>query len=118
MGIFRHYHKWISIHASAREATRSNNAITFPYDISIHASAREATTPTDHNAPPFCDFNPRLREGGDGILIREQRVKHISIHASAREATIIHVLTYFSDVNFNPRLREGGDCLADENHSY
>ena len=98
----------ISIHASAREATRG---ATFQADhkiISIHASAREATADT---APPVPDalfqstpprgrrqkgmespfhgeyFNPRLREGGD----------------------IAALSFYYLYKNFNPRLREGGD---------
>ena len=55
----------ISIHASAREATKPKSTGLFTYIISIHASAREATL------PPF----PFI------IFIK------ISIHASAREAT-------------------------------
>mgnify|MGYP007055111104 CR=1 FL=1 len=33
------------------------------------------------------NFNPRLREGGDGETNAEERTENISIHASAREAT-------------------------------
>ena len=81
------------------------------------------------------DFNPRLREGGDGIKGAESALDVISIHASAKEATInpeesmayssmisIHAsakeATIFRrDCNlscfyFNPRLREGGDLVC------
>ena len=84
--------RYISIHASAREATRCRNKHFLYKWISIHASAREATavchnqcqsvqfqsTPPRGRRPnrsqqlPFCfNFNPRLREGGDcfnGVL--------------------------------------------------
>ena len=57
--------------------------------ISIHASAKEATIYQRFNNKVFY-FNPRLREGGDGVtqmdFILRQR---ISIHASAKEATVI-----------------------------
>ena len=39
----------------------------------------------------FVDFNPRLREGGDGFYL---------------DATHTHT------IDFNPRLREGGDPLV------
>ena len=76
----------ISIHASAREATKMIGAYLRSSDISIHASAREATTGQTtlqtillfQSTPPrgrrrglgasphdLIDFNPRLREGGD-----------------------------------------------------
>ena len=56
---------FISIHASAREATSLQSSILLLKNISIHASAREAT--------------------GMGRKVSQKR--HISIHASAREAT-------------------------------
>ena len=58
-------------------------------------------------------FNPRLREGGDGIQ-RHNRLEEskISIHASAKEATP-HICGHSKGDYFNPRLREGGDIVAD-----
>ena len=61
--------------------------------ISIHASAKEATRYHISNACSL-DFNPRLREGGDasakeatGMDESVRKNKGISIHASAKEAT-------------------------------
>ena len=56
--------------------------------ISIHASAKEATSLHMLIHLSYLDFNPRLREGGDGIQ-RHNRLEEskISIHASAKEAT-------------------------------
>ena len=103
----------ISIHASAREATKK---IVNATDIVLFQSTpprgrRRIAPPIAWIAPetfqstpprgrrrvchyflsPSCDFNPRLREGGDGSLLRSpgSRQKH-----------------------FNPRLREGGDVFA------
>ena len=120
--------------------------------VSIHASAREATRITTCMMRHYPCFNPRLREGGDGDIgaadkreisfnprLREggdpgeqgnpvtsdvsihasareatcyrgrgNKANLVSIHASAREATrplAVCALT----VCFNPRLREGGD---------
>ena len=56
--------------------------------ISIHASAREATAVRWCLSPMLPYFNPRLREGGDFLLALDVRSSvQISIHASAREAT-------------------------------
>ena len=87
MKCFYHLHDKISIHASAKEATRSRR------------------TPRLRHT----DFNPRLREGGDDTVRRRTSRYTISIHASAKEATqfFVRCLDVFPD--FNPRLREGGD---------
>ena len=78
----------ISIHASAKEATTARNR------LAIRNQRFQSTPPRrrrrrdpglserrDHN------FNPRLREGGDGIPGRLHSCIPISIHASAKEAT-------------------------------
>ena len=82
------------------------------------------------------DFNPRLREGGDGFYWSKHCKRClISIHASAKEATFEHLLYVLDEhifqstpprrrrpsgeniaayaVNFNPRLREGGDSIEE-----
>ena len=79
----------ISIHASAREATRSRIWQHMRCYISIHASAREATIGSIKSTLGFGNFNPRLREGGDPFSSIHHHPYGISIHASAREATII-----------------------------
>ena len=82
---------YISIHASAREATIFPHILRGGWRISIHASAREATCCEEYkeNTNPFqstpprgrrrelaklflnnlYDFNPRLREGGDKEIV-------------------------------------------------
>ena len=98
--------------------------------ISIHASAKEATR---HIIKIVCIFyfNPRLREGGDmgsngvyAIMVISIHASakeatftiiffmfslKISIHASAKEATLVPTFSAILVTNFNPRLREGGD---------
>src|SRR5690606_7224044 len=54
--------------------------------VSIHASAREAT-PSQDTPLHRPRFNPRLRAGGDIRPLRPRRRPLVSIHASAREAT-------------------------------
>ena len=58
---------FISIHASAREATLRHQKEMILERISIHASAREATKTSFLEIGSFFNFNPRLREGGDCI---------------------------------------------------
>ncbi len=55
--------------------------------VSIHASAREATRQPRDPRPVARGFNPRLRAGGDDIAAPRSRGRDVSIHASAREAT-------------------------------
>ena len=58
--------------------------------ISIHASAKEATRGSGSNVSTYLDFNPRLREGGDpDSLMMVTFCFPISIHASAKEATAV-----------------------------
>ena len=78
---------FISIHASAKEATRGGGKRDHEGGISIHASAKEATTPPYAQTIKVEDFNPRLREGGDKSALWN-----------------LEILP-----DFNPRLREGGD---------
>ena len=101
---------FVSIHASAREATLSGPRARLTETVSIHASAREATLFLPCNDGHTCCFNPRLRTGGDGMSLFvlfgmnlfQSTPPHgrrlltinlwsysmkVSIHASAREAT-------------------------------
>jgi len=79
-------------------------------DVSIHASAREAT----RQARPLCggsqSFNPRLREGGDVDLPDTSYARDLfqstpprGRRRNRRTRMLCNVLC------FNPRLREGGD---------
>ena len=98
--------------------------------ISIHASAKEATrkgkvlgiVPIFQSTPPrrrrlrlvmcplnLADFNPRLREGGDGETI-SSTVVGINFNPRLREGGDgFDNKGGLYDMNFNPRLREGGD---------
>ena len=59
----------ISIHASAKEATKVELVDREEEMISIHASAKEATHDVDVTTGDANDFNPRLREGGDRNIL-------------------------------------------------
>ena len=77
----------VSIHAPAKGATLDG----LPYQtcsfVSIHAPAKGATLLESHQGSFLKSFNPRSREGSDGIS--SQRVDGLSC--------------------FNPRSREGSD---------
>ena len=77
---------YVSIHASAREATGDQAVLGVIVQVSIHASAREATRRLGRCRGSAC-FNPRLREGGDRSRAWHAAQIRVSIHASAREAT-------------------------------
>ena len=79
---------YISIHASAREATEIACFCQFKeFPISIHASAREATSKPGVFSARFIfqSTPPRGRRQAGYVLPKD--ATEISIHASAREAT-------------------------------
>ena len=55
------------------------------------------------------NFNPRSREGSDGMTAGYGMQAAISIHAPARGATATASVGFARFVNFNPRSREGSD---------
>ena len=77
----------VSIHAPARGATGSGQAVPADDKVSIHAPARGATADTGVD---------------DGRFV-------VSIHAPARGATRRPGPGGCGDLCFNPRPREGGD---------
>ena len=77
--------------------------------VSIHASAREATRRRGYGRRRRGRFNPRLRTGGDARYLPYLAPSCVSIHASAREATIWPANLPMNLFCFNPRLRTGGD---------
>ena len=79
---------FISIHASAKEATFMGKKWRQLKYISIHASAKEATVKHELGRRTEENFNPRLREGGDSVRPFSPLPVSISIHASAKEATM------------------------------
>ena len=122
---------FISIHASAKEATKFDMLGLKTLSISIHASAKEATPKSFVLNFLTCYFNPRLREGGDllSFLPLKQnkqfqstpprRRRPISLYrlcnlilfqsTPPRRRRHKNMLLCNQVKNFNPRLREGGD---------
>ena len=72
----------VSIHASARDATRTQAGIAALIIVSIHASARDATLWVAKR-----QLNPRVRAGRDLNAVMPRTDRTVSIHASARDAT-------------------------------
>ena len=129
----------ISIHASAKEATKQYHA----HDgkcFNFNPRFREGSDGSPCSRPHFViDFNPRFREGSDAHSGSPLNNRIISIHASAKEATLYgeyytnHYLfqstlprrkrpmsqsRILSGVNFNPRFREGSDDIQTEINRY
>ena len=101
------YSKLISIHASAREATRCEFKMIFVLNISIHASAREATTVCDYcRVGGHISIHASAREA-TYLPLRERIIDVISIHASARGATIYPLLLRLLDDRFQSTLPRG-----------
>ena len=99
----------ISIHAPARGATSPAVAQQQVSGISIHAPARGATIRAAKSATGRENFNPRSREGSDGIL--DAAIEAIeNFNPRSREGSdrqnpqLLERTTYF-----NPRSREGSD---------
>ena len=78
---------WVSIHASAWEATLIGVSILDKIRVSIHASAWEATRGGCQCCLWRSCFNPRLRVGGERLHGVSKAAISVSIHASAWEAT-------------------------------
>ena len=82
------YYK-VSIHAPARGATQENSHHHQSGPVSIHAPARGATWVFAADLRIWLRFNPRSREGSDGVLYYGPSMS----------------------IGFNPRSREGSDAL-------
>ena len=102
----------ISIHASAREATRGALGTALGGGISIHASARGATIKLFLGGMSY-RFQSTPPRGRRPCQVQTHPYNaRISIHASAREATLWRAWLLLRMEYFNPRLREGGDFRA------
>ena len=97
----------ISIHASAKEATKNTSGYQLGYQF-------QSTPPRRRRHLDFLltyfllYFNPRLREGGDLEKYLKFSYHMISIHASAKEATYIRVVQVLLELEFQstpPRRR-------------
>ena len=77
----------ISIHASAKEATKDHHFWKW-LKMDFNPRLREGGDKKEGDGSVYSlDFNPRLREGGDVELGKPYIKLTISIHASAKEAT-------------------------------
>jgi len=105
---------YVSIHASAREATVRRYGRRRQQRVSIHASAREATHPRFKNIKREHRFNPRLREGGDDLRQSVTPANYMfqSTPPRGRRRALPHRPP--NRKCFNPRLREGGDMERSE----
>ena len=143
----------ISIHAPARGATKTGCTVCGkqifqstlprgerPTNTLVHSQNRsfQSTLPRgERRRKPGGGirthyFNPRSREGSDGIDSTDSKGSAISIHAPARGATAFTNLhngqqefqstlprgerpyprnVYIRHPDFNPRSREGSDCI-------
>ncbi len=122
---------FISIHAPAKGATTGRWTADLQFDISIHAPAKGATPNgygSVHKLSGFQStlprrerpvglhhegrgtyFNPRSREGSDGILIC-RCLGIIYFNPRSREGSDSgYIHNRFYKLNFNPRSREGSD---------
>ncbi len=78
-------------------------------EVSIHASAREATRDALAGAADRRSFNPRLRAGGDSMLSANS-ISSSSFNPRLRAGGDISGIINANDIDgFNPRLRAGGD---------
>ena len=59
------------------------------------------------------NFNPRSREGSDGMGAFQSDICIISIHAPVKGATFAESLSVRLCRHFNPRSREGSDNRTD-----
>ena len=100
----------ISIHAPVKGATYGADAVAAVEDISIHAPVKGATAHRHGRKTGCRHFNPRTREGCDGMRDHyERNVYDISIHAPVKGATKTPCIPIYNFYNFNPRTREGCD---------
>jgi len=99
----------VSIHASAREATKIRSKTYQGIAVSIHASAREATIKTARSGKEWgVSIHASAREATIYEVPSDPELQ-VSIHASAREATRPRSMAPLRHDRFNPRLRAGGD---------
>ena len=82
--------------------------------ISIHASEKEATSKgTFICASIIKNFNPRLREGGDGGGDHRKN-NNRDFNPRLREGgDVFRYGNIIRNDYFNPRLREGGDAFGE-----
>ncbi len=106
----------ISIHAPAKGATCE---VLKPHRLNRFQSTlpRRERLLQEQHLLRISYFNPRSREGSDGVLTTTFKMTKISIHAPAKGATLIHEEEEKILDNFNPRSREGSDMGKSANQS-
>ena len=82
------YNVSVSIHASARDATRAYPSRLYPFPSEFQSTRPRGTRPCSTDAEVLMPcFNPRVRAGRDGVFLLSRSALFVSIHASARDAT-------------------------------
>ena len=102
--------QWVSIHASARDATRT--ALKAFGDWVFQSTRPRGTRPDAHRSLPpahFVSIHASARDATRPPRPPRQSKPKVSIHASARDATDLTILKSQSVICFNPRVREGRD---------
>ena len=86
-------------------------------NVSIHASARDATR-SGGRLIQTAGFNPRVREGRDAEGLTFLNGAYVSIHASARDATgLLPVLFHIVHVSIHASARDATLCVSQsDNH--
>ena len=77
----------VSIHASVKDATISDNLIDHFFGVSIHASVKDATVRDQVSEIWALSFNPRICKRCDLIERTGSTFTIVSIHASVKDAT-------------------------------
>ena len=99
----------VSIHAPARGATFRDEAIRPFREVSIHAPARGATRMVFGCMSYFMSFNPRAREGRDGVRTSLSQAVKMFQSTRPRGARREPRCPAQAFLRFNPRAREGRD---------
>ncbi len=100
---------FVSIHASAWEATHLGGGDDGVRSVSIHASAWEATHAQGLTVRQIARFNPRLRVGGDFSNVGRIVTPYLFQSTPPRGRRRCRGGIGKEWLGFNPRLRVGGD---------
>ena len=105
----------ISIHASAKEATASSSAKAIEVLTFQSTPPRRRRHEAEVSFDEYADFNPRLREGDDGLNLTTKRLI-FDFNPRLREGDDqMQWAARATKNDFNPRLREGDDSQTEFN---
>ena len=84
--------RFVSIHASVKDATTSRPDNFIALSVSIHASVKDATSGPRRLPYRTASFNPRICKRCDLPISRVVVPRLVSIHASVKDATHVYEL--------------------------